>query len=157
MKIILKSEMVFHFTLSDSPLVYCTYRSSVVRVRDGRTFLFTYRQKNQNRTGLQLRAASGRACNSLWTAADSISFHTSSLRLFLDIAIRLSVIKTFTLPYFFVISVSIPISFNTYSASTFERWQQSTEWSHEPSWPTFKRSRCSLSDTVHSYQSSHEL
>ena len=107
MKIILKSEMVFHFTLSDSSLVYCTYRSSVdvaskpyflagsnrkqivfdrtsterlvdkindplenifstplivslvVRVRDGRTFLFTYRQKNQNRRLIQLRAASG--------------------------------------------------------------------------------------------------
>jgi len=29
MKIILKSEMVFHFTLSGSSLVYCTFRSSV--------------------------------------------------------------------------------------------------------------------------------
>ena len=129
MKIILKSEMVFYFTLSDSSLVYCTYWSSVDvaskpyflagsnrkqivfdrtsterlvdkindplenifstplivfsvdRVRDGRTFLFTYRQKNQNRRLIQLRAASGRACNRFWTATDSISFHTSSLKL----------------------------------------------------------------------------
>jgi len=87
---------------------------SVVRVRDGRTNFyisppfFTYRQKNQNRTWLiQLRAASDELATvfgrlPIAPTVHSISFHTLSLRRSFGTAIRLSVIKTFTLPCLFL-------------------------------------------------------
>jgi len=85
--------------------------------------------ENQNRTGLRLRTASGRACNSFWTAADSANGSQHFFPHFFPLDFLFGHRDRPTLCYkdvhtsllFRGFSVSIPISLNTYSASKFER------------------------------------